>query len=464
LSGEPGAVVRRVPALGSRNYRIFFVAQSTSLVGTWMQTLGQAWLVVVLTRDPLVLGVMAAVQGLPHLVFSLFAGALADRLDKRRLLMATPFLNIAWATTLGVLCLTGMVEVWHVLVLTFLLGITSSIELPTRQAFITEMVGREHLPSALGLNAASYNAGRLVGPAIAGQLIGITTILMGGPLEGTGVAFLINAVSYLAVIGGYAAMRPSELLRPARRVAPRGLRSLLAEIAEGLASVGRDRPLLLTIAIPGLIAALAMNFNVLIPLIAIELGLDAGGLGLLMAANGVGALLAAVQIGMGGGARTRDLVVGAVTLGVSLLVTGLLTEVGGPLAVVAALLLLAGYAGTKMRVATNTSIQLATPPAMRGRAMSVFGLVFEGASPFGGLTTGAIAAALGGPAAFVGAGAAAIGLIAAGSGALGRLRLDDRDRNRPGTPPSGGAETPSVGRIPTDSGPGAVRHGVEHNP
>jgi MFS family permease len=378
-----------------------------------------------------VLGLMAAAQGLPHLVFSLLAGGLADRLDKRRLLMATPLLNIAWALTLGILCLTGTVEVWHVLVLTFLLGITSSIEIPARQAFITEMVGREHLPSALGLNAASYNAGRLVGPAIAGQLIGVTTLLMGGPVEGTGVAFLVNAVSYLAVIAGYAAMRPSELLRPARQAAPRGLRSLLAEIAEGLASVRRDRPLLLTIAIPGLIAAVAMNFNVLIPLIAIELGLDAGGLGLLMAANGVGALLAAVQIGIGGGAGTRDLVIGAGTLGISLLVTGLLTEVGGPLVIVAVLLLVAGYAGTKMRVATNTSVQLATPPAMRGRAMSVFALVFEGATPFGGLTTGAIASALGGPAAFVGAGAAAIGLIAAGSRPLGRLRFDNHDRRGP---------------------------------
>ena len=424
MTGEPGAIVRRVPALGRRNYRIFFTAQSISLVGTWMQTLGQAWLIVVLTRDPFILGLMTAAQGLPFLLFSLFAGALADRVDKRRLLMATPLLNIAWATTLGILCVTGRVEVWHVLVLAFLLGTTSSIEIPCRQAFITEMVGPDHVPSALGLNAASYNAGRLVGPAIAGQLIGLTTLLMGGAVEGTGVAFLVNAASYLVVIGGYASMRPSELLRPARRLRPRGVGSLLAEIGEGLATIRRDRPLLLTIAIPGLISVLAMNFNVFIPLVALELGLDAGGLGLLMAANGVGALLAALQIGMGGGAGTRDLIFGAALLGLSLLAAGALTDLPGPIAAVATALLVGGYAGTKMRVATNTSIQLATAPEMRGRAMSVFALVFEGTAPLGGLVTGLIASAFGGPAALVAAGLSATGLIAAGGRPLRRLRLD----------------------------------------
>jgi hypothetical protein len=161
-------------------------------------------------------------------------------------------------------------------------------------------------------------------------------------------------------------------------------------------------------------------------LIALELDLDAGGLGLLMAANGVGALIAAVQIGMGRWAGTRDLILGAVLLGLPLIATGLLVVVEGPLLLVAGLLLIAGLGSTRMRVSTNTSIQLATPPEMRGRSMSLFALVFEGAGPLGGLITGAVAAGLGGPVALMGAGAAALALISAGSQALFRIRLDER--------------------------------------
>jgi MFS family permease len=413
-----------VPALGVRNYRIFFTAQSISLVGTWMQTLGQAWLIVVLTRDPLILGLATAAQGLPILLFTLFAGALADRADKRRLLMTTPLISITVATTMAILCLTGAVQVWHVLVLAFLVGTVQAIEIPCRQSFITEMVGPEHLPSALGLNAASYNSGRLIGPALAGVLIGIMTTVMGGPVEGTGVAFLVNAATYLVVIVGFLLMRPDELLRPARPPAPRGLGALVGEIGEGLSTIRHERPLLATFVVPGLIGMLAMNFNVLIPLIALEYRLDSSELGLLMAANGVGAFLAAVRIGMGGRANTASLIRGAVLLGFCLLLTGLLAGLRGPVPLVAALLLGAGLGGTSMRVATNTSIQLATPPHMRGRAMSLFALVFEGSSPLGGLVTGITASILGGPAALAGAGVAAFGLIVGGKAILLQIRLD----------------------------------------
>jgi MFS family permease len=441
VSGEPGLLLRRVPALGRRNYRIFWIAQTISLVGTWMQTLGQAWLIVVLTRDPFVLGLVTAAQGLPILLFSLVAGGLADRLDKRRLLATSPLIKLTVATTLGLLCLTGQVEVWHVVVLAFLLGTVTALEIPFRQAFITEMVGPELLPSALGLNASSYNGGRLVGPAIAGALIGVTTVLMGGEVEGTGLAFLVNAAGYVVVIVGYALMRPSELLRPPRRQAARGVGTLVAEIGEGLGTIRHERPLLLTFLVPGLIGMLAMNFNVLIPLIALEYDLDASGLGLLMAANGVGALLAAIRIGFGGRANIQVLIRGAVILGGSLLAAGLLTGARGPVPLVAALLLTAGLGGVTMRVSTNTSVQLSTPPEMRGRAMSLFALVFEGTTPLGGLLTGVVASNLGGPAALIWAGVGALGLIAAGARVLLRLRLD----GRPVMPaPVGPAATPGA--------------------
>jgi MFS family permease len=276
----------------------------------------------------------------------------------------------------------------------------------------------------LGLNAASYNSGRLIGPAVAGVLIGIMTTVMGGPVEGTGVAFLVNAATYLVVIVGFLLMRPDELVRSARPPAPRGPGALVGEIGEGLSTIRRERPLLATFVVPGLIGMLAMNFNVLIPLIALEFRLDSSGLGLLMAANGVGAFLAAVRIGMGGRANTASLIRGAVLLGVCLLLTGLLAGLRGPVPLVAALLLGAGLGGTSMRVATNTSIQLATPPHMRGRAMSLFALVFEGSSPLGGLVTGITASILGGPAALAWAGIAAFGLILGGKTVLLQIRLD----------------------------------------
>jgi MFS family permease len=432
VTGQPGFVLRRVPALARRNYRIFWTAQTVSLVGTWMQTLGQAWLIVVLTRDPFVLGVATAAQTLPILLLSLFTGALADRLDKRRLLTITPLISLSVAAALGVLCLTRTVEVSHVVVLAFLLGTVSAIEIPFRQSFITEMVGPELLPSALGLNAASYNGGRLVGPAVAGVLIGATTALTGDAVEGTGVAFLVNAATYVVVIAGYLSMRPQELVRPARQRTPRGVRPLLVDIGEGLATVRRDRALLLTFLVPGLIGMLAMNFNVIIPLLALVYDLDASGLGLLMAANGVGALLGAVRIGMGGGASTWVLIRGALLLGAALLLAGLLAAVKASVALPALLLMAAGFGGSTMRVSTNTAVQLSTAPEMRGRAMSLFALVFEGTTPFGALVTGIAAARLGGPVALVLSGVAALALVASGSRGLLRLRAPSEATSREG--------------------------------
>ena len=162
----------RAHALRRRNYRIFIATQSISLVGTWMQTLGQAWLVVILTRDPFVLGLITVAQALPVLVFSLLGGVVADRADRRRILLVTPTLSALLAAILALLCLTATVQIWHVAVLAFLLGTVNAIEIPVRQSFLLEMVGPDLISSAVGLNSASYQGGRLVGPAIAGALIG----------------------------------------------------------------------------------------------------------------------------------------------------------------------------------------------------------------------------------------------------------------------------------------------------
>ncbi len=422
--GIGAALVQRAPALARRNYRLFITAQAVSMVGTWMQTLGQAWLIVVLTRDPFILGMVTVAQALPVLIFSLIGGVIADRGNKRRILTVTPAISATLATILAVLCLTGTVQIWHIAVLAFLLGTVNAVEIPVRQAFVVEMVGPELLPSAVGLNSASYNGGRLVGPSVAGVLIGVTTVMMGGAVAGTGVAFLINAVSFAGVVAGFLSMRESELQPVLRRAAARGPAAVVSQIAEGVNHVRRDRPVMMTLLIPGLIAMVAVNFGVLIPVLVLEYGLDSGGLGLLMAANGVGALAAALRVGMGGKANPAALIRGGLILGGSLILAGLVAAVRGPLPIAAVLLFGGGVGATMMRTATNTSIQLATPPEVRGRVMSLFALTFEGISPMGAAFTGVLAAQLGGPAAFVASGAVAIVLILAGASELRRLRLD----------------------------------------
>jgi MFS family permease len=409
---RPSLLHRRAPALGRRNYRIFFITQLVSQAGTWMQTLGQAWLIVVLTRDPLILGLVTVAQAFPVLVFSLLGGVAADRFDKRHILLITPTVSAVLAAALGLLCISGTVQVWQIAVLAFLLGTVKSIEIPVRQSFVVEMVGPDLLPSAVGLNSASYQGARLVGPAVAGVVIGLTTGLVGGDVEGTGVAFLLNAGTFGVVVAGFLLMRPDELMPPARRtVVHRGPRAVFHQIGEGIAHVRHDRPLLVTMLVPGLISTLAINFGVLIPVLALEYDLDSSRLGLLMAANGVGALLGALRIGMGGDAGANALIRGTLVLGGALVLAGIVTALSIPLLVTALLLFVAGAGAVTMRTATNTSVQLATPPEVRGRVMSVFALVFEGISPMGALIIGAVASALGGPAAFAACGSAAVILV-----------------------------------------------------
>lgn len=440
--GLVAALAARAPALGRRNYRIFITAQSISLVGTWMQTLAQAWLIVVLTRDPFVLGMVTVAQALPVLIFSLIGGVIADRGNKRRILATTPLVSGTLAAILAVLCLTGTVQVWHIAVLAFLLGTVNAIEIPVRQAFVVEMVGPEMLPSAVGLNSATYNGGRLVGPAVAGILIGFTTVLMGDAVAGTGVAFLLNALSFGAVVVAYLSMRESELQPVRRRAAQPGPAAVVHQIVEGLNHVRNDRPVLMTLLIPGLVALIAINFGVLIPVVVLEYGLQSDELGLLMAANGVGALVAALRVGMGARAGPGALVRGGLILGGSLVLAGLVTAVRGPLVITAVLLFAGGAGATTMRTISNTSIQLATPPEVRGRVMSLFALTFEGISPMGAAIAGALAAQLGGPAAFIVCGALAVLLVVAGAPELRRIRLD---RAAGGAGGAGGAGVPGDG-------------------
>lgn len=377
---RPGfALQQGARAFRHRSYRLFFGGQLVSLVGTWMQSVAQAWLVLQLTRDPFLLGLTAAVQFLPVMILGLFGGLIADALPKRTILIATQTSQMLLAFILFGLTQAGVVEVWHILVLAVLLGVTNAVDMPTRQAFAVEMVGREDVQNAVALNSAMFNGARIVGPAVAGIAIGVF---------GIAIAFLLNGLSFLAVIVAYAVMRDDELHSPARYDRPTTVRAVGETLAEGLRYVRRSQMLLLPIAIIGLASTFGMNFSVVIPALADDvLRTDATGFGFLMAATGVGSMIAALLIAFSSSVRPILIGLGSLLLGAGLIAAGLIH------AFVPALLAMAviGFGAIGMAATANTTIQLNVEDRYRGRVMSVYTTVFAGSTPIGGLFAGSLA-------------------------------------------------------------------------
>jgi MFS family permease len=417
-------VTRGWRALRHRNYRLFFSGQLVSLVGTWMQTVAQSWLVLQLTHDPFMLGVVAAAQFLPVMAFGLFGGLIADQWPKRRTLIATQTSAMVLAFVLFGLTVTHTVQVWHILVLALLLGITNAVDMPTRQSFAIEMVGREDIPNAVALNSAMFNGARVVGPAIAGLTIGAFDI---------SVAFLVNGLSFLAVILAYLSMRDEELRRPPVMNRPRTVAAVVDNLAEGLHYVRRTDVVLLATLVIGLVATFGMNFTVLVP--ALTEGVlhsDASGYGVLMAASGIGSLAAALAIAFSARNRPWAMVFGALTLGIAEVALG-----GSTVFAVSMLaMLFVGAGGIAMAATANTSIQLAVPDALRGRVMSVYTTVFAGSTPIGGLLMGFIASRFGVGEAFL-VGGLVCALVGVGAG-LWLRRMGLAAQSRP-VPPRVGA-------------------------
>src|SRR5256714_8929416 len=284
-------LLRAFLALRHRNFRLFWSCQRISLTGTWMQTIGQAWLVLELTHSAWLLGVVGALQFLPVMVLALFGGVLADRLPKRTVLLFTQSSAMIQAFVLWTLVATGSVHLWHVLVLAALLGLTNSLDMPTRQAFVVEMVGREDLPNAVALNSSLFNMARIVGPSLGGLII-----------AGLGVAplFLLHAISFIPVIAGIALIDMKQLHAQVRREAlQHGTRrpGTLKSLREGLAYVRNTPSVLLVIAVVGIVSLFGINFNVILPLFATEV-LHAGpaGFGFISATFGLGSLLSALWL------------------------------------------------------------------------------------------------------------------------------------------------------------------------
>jgi MFS family permease len=401
-------LARGFSSLRHRNYRLFWGGQIVSLIGTWMQTVAQGWLVLTLSDSAFVLGLVGALQFLPVLLFSLFGGVVADRFPKRTILLATQTSAALLALTLGLLTVTGLVEVWHVMVLAFFLGTVNSLDMPARQSFVVEMVGKDDLLNAIALNSSAFNGARIVGPAVAALLIAQI---------GIAACFLCNAISYVAVITGLLLMDTNVL---SHVEAVRG-QSVWRHVREGLGYVRRTRDVATAITLIGVISLFGMNFNTLNPLFAREvLDVGATGYGLLMSAMGVGSLAAAVSLAFFGQRASRLLIVGA-ALGLALFELAFSFSKVFPLSLL--LLVGAGLTATTFMASSNSLVQTTTPDGLRGRVMGVYALVFVGVTPFGSFYAGALAQLWGAP--------LTMGLSAALCGIGGALAILSRWHRQP---------------------------------
>src|SRR5450759_3325447 len=430
-------------ALKHRNFRLFFFGQLISVTGTWMQTLAQAWLLMTLVGSNqaiVLLGLLGVAQFVPVLVLGLFGGIVADVWPKRKTLIATQMVAGLLALTLGGLDFFHVVAVWHIFVLAFLLGIVNAVDMPTRQSFVVEMVGRDDIANAVALNSAVFSGVRIVGPAIAGILIGIL---------GTALCFVLNGLSYGAVVISLLAMRDSELMPAARLAMPRSLGAIRENLGEGLRYVWNTPVVLLAIGVIGFVSTFGMNFNVLLPVIAAQvLNVGAIGYGLLWASMGAGALIAALAVATLARPRLRVLVGGGMVLGAAELV--LASTTAFPIALAA--VFVCGAAAIATTASANSLVQITVPGPLRGRVMSVYTTVFVGSSPVGNGLTGGVGGLWGTPAALVMNGAICFGAQAVAGVAIvrGHIRADGgggrgRGSGTPGPAPAPqGASLPSI--------------------
>jgi MFS family permease len=374
-------------AFRHRNFRLYWSGQLVSLIGTHMQRAAQAWLVLTLTNDPLMLGLLVTAQFGPVLVFGLLGGIVADSFPKRTTILVTQVISLVLALALGLMVATGIAEVWQVMLLALLLGLTSAIDIPARQTFVIEMVGPEDVTSAVALNSTLVHAAKVLGPAIGGVTIAVF---------GLATAFFLNAISFAAVIAGLLAMRTSELLPAVQVSMPRTGRALFDSLAEGLRYALRTPQVLLPIAVVGLVSTLGMNFPVLFPPYARDvLGTDASGYGFLMAATGAGAIGAALFMAFRGRPRPIAIPIAALVLGLFNVVLALSGSM--PIALLSASLI--GLASVVATTYANTTIQTTAPDQLRGRVTAVYVSVHAGSMPVGGIIFGALAGAFGAAAA-----------------------------------------------------------------
>ncbi|MFD0672120.1 MFS transporter [Cohnella sp. GCM10027633] len=385
-------------ALTHRNYRTFWLGQCVSLIGTWVQNVSQAWLVLSLTKSPFLLGMLGLAQFLPLTVLSLFAGVIVDKFPKRSILMVTQTVAMTIAFTTAALVFSGTIRFEHILVMAFLLGISNTFDMPTRQSMNIELVGREDLMNAVALNSMTFNLARIVGPAI-GALLMATV--------GVGWCYMLNGISFIVVLLTLSQLRLTPFIREVRVGS-----TVWSEIRDGLAYIRANPQLAQTVLFVAIIGTLGFNFNVLVPVLTQDvLGAGEATYGMLMSCVGLGALVGAITIGM----RSRrgpqlklTVVLGTlVPIGLTLLAFAKTSWTAG------ALLLACGFLNIAIATNSNSLLQMSASDVYRARVMSVYTLVFAGSTPFGNLFTGWVADKYGVGIAFLCCGALSLAFVSA---------------------------------------------------
>ncbi|HVC03335.1 MAG TPA: MFS transporter [Candidatus Acidoferrales bacterium] len=368
---------RTFSALAVPNFRLFFLGQSTSLVGTWMQSVAQSWLVFTVTHSATAIGFVLALQTLPVLILAPYGGVIADRANKRRLLIVLQSLMGLQALVLGLLAVTHVVVFWEICVLAIILGLNNCFETPARQAFMLEMVGSEQVRNAVSLNSTMVNAARAVGPAIAGLLIATV---------GVGVCFLVNAASFIAVVASLTSMDPTALQPspPAHRA--RG------QLREGLGYVARAPRLWVPLLMAGMVGMLAYEFQVTLPVVAKQtFGGNAATYGFLTAAMGFGAVFGGLMTAARGRPGIRTMTIAGTGFGVAMLCVALAPS----LAIAFVAMGVTGFAAITFMATGNSTLQLEARPSMRGRVMALWAVAFMGSTPVGGPLIGWVVEAAG---------------------------------------------------------------------
>jgi MFS family permease len=401
---------RTFSSLSVPNYRRYFTGQAISLIGTWMQTTAQAWLVLTLTNSATDLGLVVALQTLPVLLLGPYGGVIADRVDKRRLMIVLQSLMGVQALVLAVLTLTHTVTFIDVCILAVILGLNNCFENPSRQAFVLEMVGPDDLRNAVSLNSTLVNAARAVGPAVAGLLIATV---------GTGWCFAINAVSFVAVVTSLVTMDRGQLQPAPPKARGKG------QLREGFRYVAHEPQLAIPLLMMGLVGMLAYEFQVTLPVAAKQVFHGGAEVyGVMTAAMGIGAVVGGLMTAARGKTGLRAMVLASFVFGVVILFASLAPL----LAIEFVALALVGYASVSFLSMGNSTLQLATDPQMRGRVMALWSVAFLGSTPIGGPAIGWVTEHAG---ARVGLGVGAVScFVAAGLGAFAIRRLRSRAEAR----------------------------------
>ena len=380
-------------AFAHRNFRLFFIGQGISLVGTWMQNVGEGWLMLTLTNSPFYVGLTAALSSVGVLLFSLYAGVIADRVDKRRFIILMQLAFMIEAFTVSILIWTNAIAVWQVLVLATTLGIASAFDIPMRQAFVVEMVGKDDLMNAIALNSSLFNAARVIGPAIAGLLIGTVGIAW---------CYFLNGLSYIAVIAGLLMMRLPSDPRPSKTT------SAWTGFREVLVYLRNDRRLRVLMILTAMLSVFGFPYIAMMPVFARDvLNRGATGYGALTSSIGIGAVVGALGIALASArirARGRLMLIGGTAFGILLI----LFSASRVLALSMVLLALAGCAMIVNNAITNTLIQTTAPDHLRGRVMGFYSFVFVGMAPFGAFLFGVVAEHVGVPVTIAAGGAIVI--------------------------------------------------------